>query len=68
MLCRALFWPVVVPDGFVDMLVNRRPEALVLLAHFAALLHSCRDLWIVGDGGRFMVESISQYLGSEWAE
>ncbi|KAL3436152.1 hypothetical protein BDV09DRAFT_58870 [Aspergillus tetrazonus] len=67
-LNRAPFWPVVVPDGFVDMLVHRRPEALVLLAHFAALLHSCRDLWIVGDGGRFMVESISQELGSEWAE
>ncbi|KAL4812187.1 hypothetical protein BDW67DRAFT_178938 [Aspergillus spinulosporus] len=67
-LNRALVWPVVVPGEYIDMLVHRRPEDLVLLAHFAALLHSCRDLWIFGDGGQFMIESISQYLGAEWEE
>lgn len=64
----ALFWPVVVPSEYIDMLVQRRPEALVLLAHFAVLLHSCRDMWVFGNGGRFIIECISQYLGSEWLE
>ncbi|KAL4881166.1 hypothetical protein BJY04DRAFT_218345 [Aspergillus karnatakaensis] len=63
----ALLWPIMVPWEYIDMLVHRRPEALVILAHFAVLLHSCRNLWVFGDGGRFIIESVSQYLGPEWA-
>jgi hypothetical protein len=30
------------------------------------LLHRGRDLWIIGGGGRFLLESICGSLGSEW--
>ncbi|KAI3143923.1 transcriptional regulator family: Fungal Specific TF [Penicillium roqueforti] len=61
-------WPIIVSLEYTEMLVHRRPEALVILAHYAALLHSCRDLWVFGDGGSFLIQSIDRYLGPEWAE
>ncbi|KAL4783766.1 hypothetical protein BJX76DRAFT_243526 [Aspergillus varians] len=64
----ALAWPVIVPWEYTNMLVHRRPEALVILAHYAVLLHSCRDMWVFGDGGKFLIQSIDRYLGPQWAE
>ncbi|KAL4734172.1 hypothetical protein BDV11DRAFT_209608 [Aspergillus similis] len=46
-----LSWPVIIPDGYIDLLSHRRPEALVILSHFGALLHLHRDIWTFGDGG-----------------
>ncbi|KAK1143703.1 hypothetical protein N8T08_006103 [Aspergillus melleus] len=64
----ALAWPVVVTQEHNDALVHRRPEALVILAHFAALLHACQEMWVFGDGGRFLIESVEGYLGPDWNE
>jgi hypothetical protein len=61
-------WPVMVPIEYVDALDMRRPEALVILAHYAALLHMYRQLWIFGDGGFFLIESIYGSLGTEWED
>jgi hypothetical protein len=61
-------WPVMVPIEYVDALDMRRPEALVILAHYATLLHLYRRLWIFGDGGRFLIESICDSLGNEWED
>ncbi|OKL56401.1 hypothetical protein UA08_08076 [Talaromyces atroroseus] len=61
-------WPALVPLEYVDSLALHRPEAIVILAHYAALLHLHHELWIFQDGGRFLIESITQYLGSDWAE
>jgi hypothetical protein len=41
----------------IDLLLQRRPEALVILAHYAALPHSCPDSWMFGDGGKFLIKS-----------
>ncbi|PYH92601.1 hypothetical protein BO71DRAFT_19471 [Aspergillus ellipticus CBS 707.79] len=60
-------WPVIVNPGYVEFLVLRRPEALVILAHYAVLLHWHRDLWLFGDSGRFVIESINSHLGLDWA-
>ncbi|GIJ86828.1 hypothetical protein Asppvi_005724 [Aspergillus pseudoviridinutans] len=64
----ALAWPIIVSLEYTNMLVHRRPEALVILAHYAVILHSCRDMWVFGDGGRFLIRSIDRYLGPQWAE
>jgi hypothetical protein len=61
-------WPVLVSPEYIDLLLQRRPEALVILAHYAILLHSCRDSWMFGDGGRFLIESIRDFLGPDWTE
>ncbi|KAL2850186.1 hypothetical protein BJY01DRAFT_135967 [Aspergillus pseudoustus] len=64
----ALAWPVILSVEYTDMLVQRRPEALVILAHYAISLHACREMWVFGDGGEFLIRSIDRYLGGEWAE
>lgn len=63
-----LAWPTVVSSTYVDLLRQRQPEALVILAHYAVLLHRGRDLWLIGDGGQFLIESICASLGSDWQE
>ncbi|KAJ5803319.1 uncharacterized protein N7503_005769 [Penicillium pulvis] len=61
-------WPVTVPSEYIDLLARRAPDALVILAHFAVILHSHRDNWLFGDGGRYLIQSISEYLGPDWEE
>ena len=61
-------WPALVSSDYVDLLRQRQPEALVILAHYAVLLHRSRDLWLIGEGGKFLIESICGSLGSKWQE
>ncbi|QMW40218.1 C6 finger domain protein [Aspergillus flavus] len=61
-------WPILVSPEYIDLLSMRCPEALAVLAYYAACLHTRRDVWGFGDGGRFLIESIITYLGPNWAE
>lgn len=61
-------WLVRVPYEYVTYLRQRRPEAIVILAHYAVLLHRVRDYWAVGDAGRFLIQEIGSYLGNYWAD
>ncbi|KAI2936203.1 transcriptional regulator family: Fungal Specific TF [Aspergillus niger] len=61
-------WPVIVSPEYAEHLAMQRPEALVILAHYAVILHWHRHFWLFGDGGRFLIESINRYLGPSWAE
>lgn len=51
---------------FNELLVQKRPEALAILAHYAILLHWSRQLWVIKDGGEFLIKAIVKYLGSYW--
>ncbi|KAK1977547.1 Upc2 protein [Colletotrichum cereale] len=57
-----------VTPAFIDVLKQRRPEALVILAFYAVLLHWCRDFWVFADAGQFMIRSIAAHLGDYWSE
>ena len=59
-------WPILISPEYIDLLMHERPEALVVLAWYGALLHRFSELWVFGDGGRFLVESVGGYLGAEW--
>lgn len=61
-------WPVMIPEEYVDALHMGRPEALIILAHYAVLLHTYRQLWVFGDGGRFLIESICDSFGADWED
>ncbi|KAL4940154.1 hypothetical protein BDV06DRAFT_213690 [Aspergillus oleicola] len=61
-------WPVLVPPRYVDLLAERRQEALVILAYFGLLLHMHREMWTFGDSGLYIITSIRDYLGPQWAE
>jgi hypothetical protein len=61
-------WPVLVSRDYIDLLAQRKGEALVILAHFGALVDTLKHSWIFCDGGNYLVDSISRYLGSQWEE
>lgn len=63
MLCT---WPMLGPPEFTALLVARKPEALVILAYYAALLQHGKHLWQIGDAGVYMLRIISDFLGLEW--
>jgi hypothetical protein len=63
---QVIAWLVRVPPEFVDCLRQREPEALIILSHYAVLLYRGRGLWILGGGGRFLIESLCTSLGPEW--
>jgi len=59
-------WPITVSSEYTELLSQRRPEALAVLAHWAVLLHRKRNFWVLNDGGRYLIESISRHLGAYW--
>jgi len=61
-------WPVMLSGLFTQLLMERRPEALIILCHYAVLLHRRRRLWFVGDAGRLLIEEMTRFLGTYWKE
>ncbi|KAJ8131728.1 hypothetical protein O1611_g1892 [Lasiodiplodia mahajangana] len=65
---RVIQWAVQVPTEFVRLLEQRRPEALIITAYYALMIHETRDFWLYGDAGAFIIRSITAFLGKYWAE
>ncbi|OIW22709.1 hypothetical protein CONLIGDRAFT_153222 [Coniochaeta ligniaria NRRL 30616] len=63
-----LAWPVMISPEYVEALRQRRPEALVVLAHWGVLLHLDREFWMFAGAGRLLIQSISRHLGAYWDE
>ncbi|KAF1829542.1 putative C6 finger domain protein [Decorospora gaudefroyi] len=63
MICE---WTMLVPPLFTELLASKRPVALIVLAHYAVLLHYGRHLWQVGDSGRYILHIIGTYLETGW--
>lgn len=61
-------WPILVPREYIDLVSQRKCEALVILAHFGALVDTHKHSWVFCDGGKYLVDSITQYLGPQWEE
>ncbi|EXJ84196.1 hypothetical protein A1O3_04863 [Capronia epimyces CBS 606.96] len=59
-------WIMLASPEFTRLLAAKRPEALVLLAYYALLLHHGRTMWQVGDAGAYMLRIIADFLGPEW--
>lgn len=59
-------WLLLIPEDFVMLLMRRSPEALVILAYSAVILHEKKNIWFVSNSGRMLIESISAYLGDYW--
>ncbi|THV52980.1 hypothetical protein BGAL_0063g00380 [Botrytis galanthina] len=59
-------WPITLSKEYTDLLDQRRPGALVVLAYYSILLHVCRDNWAVGNAGKFLLAVVETYLGEDW--
>lgn len=63
---RLIVFPLFVNTRFVDMVDEKRPRALVIMAHYFALLAMLRGFWWVGDAGPREVRAIVKELPLEW--
>lgn len=61
-------WTMLVPPLFIELLAVKKPVALIVLAHYAVLLHHGRELWQVRDAGAYILGIIEDYLGPQWGE
>ncbi|KAF5001886.1 hypothetical protein FGRMN_733 [Fusarium graminum] len=63
---RAVVFPMMVNKRFADMVEELRPRALVILAHYFALLAILNRVWWIGDAGPREVRAIAAILPGEW--
>jgi len=61
-------WPVLAPQEFIDLLIQRRPEALLCIAYFGVVLHFLRHCWYTNDAGKHIVMTAANYLGPDWEQ
>lgn len=61
-------WPLMVCEEYVECLHQRRPEALAVLAFFAASLHQRPGFWGFGSSGPRLAQSIVTHVGPYWAD
>ncbi|KAF5011776.1 hypothetical protein FDECE_2143 [Fusarium decemcellulare] len=63
---RVIVFPMLVHKRFADLVVEQRPRALVILAHYFALLSMLRSMWWIGDAGSREVRAIVDAVPPEW--
>lgn len=66
-ICRRVAgFPVLIQKRFIDLVNEMQPRALVVLAHYFAILARFRDVWWVGGSGEREVLGIRSVLPDEW--
>ena len=63
---RLIVFPMLVDKRFVDLVGEQRPRALIILAHYFALLTMLRGFWWVGDSGPREVRAMANEVPAEW--
>jgi hypothetical protein len=58
----AFCWTFRVPVRYQDLVRERKPFALVILAHYAVILHYLRDSWWMGDWGIRILREVDACL------
>jgi hypothetical protein len=61
-------WPILLSGVFTKLLMKRRPEALIILCHYAVLLHRRRHIWLVRNAGQMLISEITRSLGTYWLD
>lgn len=62
----ALVWPVVIPQKFITMLNSRRPEALIILAHYCVILNHLDGYWWKRGWTAHLMDNIYRELDEPW--
>lgn len=63
---RVTIFPIILHDRFLALIDMLSPRAMVILAHYFALLCSLDFFWWIGDYPEKEVEAINGSLSSEW--
>lgn len=59
-------FPFLVSQRFVELVIESRPPALVIMAHYCVLLSRIRSYWYIKDTGAKLLGDIQDRLGPEW--
>lgn len=59
-------WPNTIPQKYLELLADQKPQALVILAHFAVLLHWADKEWFMRGMARYLLDTIRSSVGDEW--
>lgn len=59
-------WPNTVPQKYLELLADQQPQALVILAHYAVLLHWADKEWFMRGMARYLLDTIRASVGEEW--
>jgi hypothetical protein len=54
------------PQEYLTRLHQRQPAALVIFAHFGAVLHNLKQFWFLDGWARDIVEVVDDILGDYW--
>jgi hypothetical protein len=68
MVTATFVWPVAVPQRYLGLLGERKPEALVILAYYAILLSFIEEKWFMKGWAIYLVSTIEKSIGEEWKE
>lgn len=67
--CEFVFlWPISSGPEYAELLRERDPAALAILAFYGAVVHHIRSLWFIGDWGKQITQAACTFLDSTWDE
>lgn len=61
-------WPISASHDLTGLLGRKHPEAILVLAYYAPILHSRRFSWALGGAGVSMLRLVESVLGPTWAK
>ncbi|PYH49917.1 uncharacterized protein BP01DRAFT_370534 [Aspergillus saccharolyticus JOP 1030-1] len=64
----AFQWMFRIPPRYVELVRERQPFALAILAHYAVIIHSLRAHWWIGEWGTRLIRDIGLHLDTSWRE
>ncbi|OJJ62294.1 hypothetical protein ASPSYDRAFT_144025 [Aspergillus sydowii CBS 593.65] len=62
----AFQWIFQVPARYMELFRKREPFALVILAHYAVIMHFLRRHWWMGEWSLRLIQEIGQHLDPNW--
>jgi hypothetical protein len=65
-------WPINLAPRFLDLLSEKQPEAMVILAHYCVLIHWSENKhegnWFIAGWAAYMLETISDSIPEVWQQ
>ena len=65
---RTIAFPMLVHPRFITLVEEQQPRALVVLAHYFAIVARFKAIWWMGDSGCREVRAIQSILPAEWQD